>query len=119
MPKIKFTYVNEEGYEEEAELPAYYEVCSRCRGEGVHDNPNFNGFTSEDFDDDPDFLDDYKHGVYDVVCTVCKGKRIVPVVDERKANPRLLKIYNDVQQQLAELEAIERSEMRHCYGPDY
>lgn len=68
--------------------PAKYDVCPRCRGEGTHTNPSIdgNGLTASDIDyhmdGDPEFLDNYFSGVYDVACHECDGKRVVLVVDE-------------------------------------
>lgn len=93
-PKIRFPAYDEEGNETQAELPAKYEVCDRCRGEGVHDHPAFsNGISREDFDEDPDFGEDYRAGAYDVTCTECKGQRVVAVVDEDRCDPKLLEQY--------------------------
>jgi hypothetical protein len=59
------------------------EVCERCRGEGSHVNPNIDGhgLSQEDFDEDPDFKENYMSGVYDVQCEECKGLRVVDVPD--------------------------------------
>lgn len=94
---IKFTYYDDDDNELEGELPCKFEVCNRCRGEGKHVNPSIdgNGLTYEDFAEDPDFYDDYMGGVYDIDCEVCHGMRVVPVVDEEKANPELLQKYWD------------------------
>jgi hypothetical protein len=96
--------------EYEVELPAKFEVCGRCRGEGTHVNPNIdgNGLSREDFEEDPDFEEAYFSGVYDVECEECKGLRVVPVVDEEKANPKLLKLYQDDQKMQAEIRAEDR-----------
>lgn len=54
-------------------------VCPVCEGEGKTVNPDIdsNGLTREDFDEDPDFREDYMSGVYDIVCRACSGKRVV------------------------------------------
>jgi hypothetical protein len=54
-------------------------VCPVCNGEGTTVNPNidYNGLTHEDFDEDPDFKEDYMSGVYDITCAGCSGKRVV------------------------------------------
>ena len=83
MAKITFTMTAEDESEIDVELPAKYEVCSRCNGEGKHDHPAFsNGFSSEDMDEDPDFLESYFRGDYDVMCEECKGRTTVLCVDE-------------------------------------
>lgn len=67
----------------ELELPSKLEVCGRCRGRGVHDHEAFsNGISMDEFREDPDFYDDYRAGVYDVTCSECGGRNVVPVVDE-------------------------------------
>ena len=64
-------------------MPAHYEVCGRCRGNGKHSDPAIdgNGLPQEMIDDDPEFLGDYMEGRYDITCTECNGLRVVPVVD--------------------------------------
>jgi hypothetical protein len=65
-------------------LPSKFEVCPLCAGRGKHVNPAIDagGLTREDFDEDPDFAEDYFAGAYDVPCYECKGQRVVPVPDE-------------------------------------
>lgn len=78
-------------------LPAKFAVCNTCEGEGKHVNPDIdrNGLTAEDFEEDPDFRDDYFSGVYDVICSECKGEKVVPVVDSESLNDSQKKIYDD------------------------
>jgi hypothetical protein len=33
--------------------------------------------TAEDFNEDPDFKEDYMSGVYDTTCAACRGLRVV------------------------------------------
>lgn len=75
--------VNEDS-EDEFEVPAKYEVCGTCDGKGHHVNPSIdsNGLSAEDFDEDPDFREDYFEGRYDVACNECGGARVVPAMDE-------------------------------------
>jgi hypothetical protein len=56
-----------------------YIVCPVCRGEGTTVNPDIdsNGLTRDDFDNDPDFAEDYLSGVYDIQCRACDGQRVV------------------------------------------
>lgn len=65
-------------------VKAVYEVCPVCEGKGTHVNPNIDsqGLTREDFDDDPDFRENYMSGMYDMECSECHGKRVVPTPDE-------------------------------------
>lgn len=63
---------------------AKYEVCPRCKGEGVHTNPAIDGhgITAEEMNElGDDFREDYIAGVYDVPCECCHGKRVVTPED--------------------------------------
>jgi len=63
-------------------LPAVYEVCNRCQGQGTHWHPAFdNGITQEDRerDWDDDSWDELMNGAYDVQCSECKGERVTPI----------------------------------------
>jgi len=64
-------------------IPAIFEVCGTCDGKGKHVNPSIdsNGLSAEDFDEDPDFRENYFSGMYDVPCNECHGKRVVPAPD--------------------------------------
>ena len=70
-------------------LPAKYEVCHDCDGKGKYVNPAIDGhgLSSEDFDEDPDFREDYFSGLYDVTCKSCQGRNVmlVPVAPESQA----------------------------------
>lgn len=63
-----------------------YEVCGMCRGSGKTTNPNIDcgGISREDFDEDPDFEEEYFAGKYDITCVQCKGLRVesMPVFPE-------------------------------------
>jgi hypothetical protein len=54
-------------------------VCPVCEGSGKTVNPDIDahGLTREDFDDDPDFAESYRSGLYDIACRGCGGKRVV------------------------------------------
>ena len=94
-------------------LPTRFDVCPTCEGHGVHDHPAFaNGLTSEDFDEDPDFREDYFAGHYDVCCEECRGERVVSVVDEDKADPALLALWREKLQADADYAAECAAERR-------
>jgi hypothetical protein len=64
-------------------------VCTTCRGRGAYVNPSIdsNGLTREDFEDDPDFEEDYRSGVFDIECGHCEGHKVIPApwrVEDRK-----------------------------------
>jgi hypothetical protein len=54
-------------------------VCPVCNGEGKTVNPNIDahGLTADDFREDPDFAEDYRNGIYDIICAACHGNRVV------------------------------------------
>jgi hypothetical protein len=81
----------------EMEIPAKYEVCSTCDGKGKHVNPSIDshGLSREDFDDDPDFAEDYFAGRYDVPCNECDGNRVSPEVDWNRMTPEDKKYVED------------------------
>jgi hypothetical protein len=97
-------------------IPAVFGVCDRCRGTGVHDHPAFsNGISQEQFDEDPEFKEDYMAGKYDVRCSECKGQRVVPVVNpdtlsapDKELYELYLQMQRDEAQSRAEVEAERR-----------
>ena len=118
MASITVWLFDEEGEEEQVSLPAKMEVCGRCDGEGTHVNPAIdgNGISSEQMDEwsspDWDFREEYMRGTYDVRCEECKGANVVPVVDEERCDPELLKRYHKHLQDEWESKAIDRAEAR-------
>lgn len=75
------------GFEIKIALPAKYEICERCRGEGHHSNPAIdgNGITASEFAEwDPDEIEGYFRGDYDIRCEErCDGGKAL-VVDESR-----------------------------------
>jgi len=59
-------------------------ICTMCQGRGQYINPSIDshGLTSEDFDRDPDFKDDYLSGLYNMTCELCGGRAVQPEFDE-------------------------------------
>jgi len=101
---ITFTVENDEGEEIEYELPSKKEVCQRCEGHGTHLNPSIgeHAYSQEEFE--REFDDEEKEayftrgGMYDVPCKVCKGARVVDVVDDSNLSTEeveILKIYEE------------------------
>ena len=76
-----------------------FDVCGTCNGRGAYVNPSIDshGLSREDFDDDPDFADDYRRGCYDVSCSECGGARVVPVIDEDENPAELVKEIQDAE----------------------
>lgn len=66
-------------------LPAHWVVCDRCHGDGTHVDPRVdgNGFTMDEWHEmGREFQDDYRSGRYDVTCSQCGGRRVMPELDE-------------------------------------
>jgi hypothetical protein len=86
MRHIEFTRVGDDGEETVVRLPAEWQICPNCYGEGTHVNRNIdgNGISPEEFAEDPDFAEAYFSGVYDVGCEECKreGKILAVVIPE-------------------------------------
>jgi hypothetical protein len=87
MLTIKVVIEDDDGAEHETELPAHYEICTRCSGHGTVDHPDLGALTSEDFAEDPDLRANYSDRVYDVTCPKCRGLRVVPTVDVGSLTP--------------------------------
>ena len=87
---LRFGYLNEEGNLvsvdedlEEVEQKWYHIewiVCSLCEGRGEYVNPSIDshGLSREDFDEDPDFAQEYITGGYNIPCELCKGRAVEP-----------------------------------------
>jgi hypothetical protein len=63
-------------------VPIRFEVCNVCDGRGEYVNPSIDshGITRDEMDDlGEEFFDDYRSGVYNIPCGLCKGDRVVPV----------------------------------------
>lgn len=79
--------------EEEVEIPIVFEVCDVCDGLGKYVNPSIDshGISSEEWENDWDEeeKDNYLSGGYDVECSRCKGKRVVPSPDETRMEKEL------------------------------
>lgn len=52
-----------------------WKICPECEGEGtvLMDALQNQSFSTEDFNNDPDFAEGYFGGDYDVTCTHCQG----------------------------------------------
>lgn len=69
-----------------------YEVCTTCGGKGSHVNPSIDahGLTREDFDEDPDFEEEYQSGMYDVSCYECGGRTTALCIDRDRTPKKAL-----------------------------
>lgn len=108
---MKITLEDEDG--NEIKLPTKRIVCPRCDGTGVHDHPAFsNGFSQEDFDEDPDFKEDYFRGRCDVACEECGGRNVVEVPDEERMSPELVSSLHKRYEEEASYRAEQEAERR-------
>lgn len=104
MPRKIITVYNEETdeYDKEVNLPGKWEICWRCRGEGVHDHEAFsNGFTGNEEWFDEDCREAYYNGQFEVPCDECGGSGKIVVVDEAACNEEQLKILKKWQDDMA------------------
>lgn len=97
---IEFLFFDDEGVENEVQLPAHWVICSRCDGDGKHTNPSIDGhgITSEEWAHDwtDEEREGYLGGAYDVVCAECHGRGSRLEVDEeeaKRADPTALRLY--------------------------
>lgn len=98
-------------------VPAIYEVCGTCDGKGAHVNPSIDahGISPEELSDDPDFREAYFAGHYDVRCVECNGRRVVPVPDETRMDPWLVKTVRDFRESFWADQAEQEHERRMGY----
>ena len=89
---INVTIENDDGEEEEYQLPSVMEVCHDCKGHGqvLNESMRNHAYTREEFEDS--FDDEEKEhymtrgGMYDVQCPTCKGTNVIAVIDEEEVN---------------------------------
>lgn len=106
-------------------LPAKWQICSRCNGNGTHVNPSIDGhgITSEEWENDwdPEEREGYFRGDYDIRCDAgcCDGK--VLEIDYERLNDELKKKvdeYYDGQAEIARERAYDARIRRYEDG-DY
>jgi len=118
--KTSIKYTTKSGRTLTRNLPAQFVVCDECRGKGSHLVEGMRGavYTWEDFEEDPDFRNDYFGGAYDVPCETCHGERLVTEPEREaltRSEARFLDMVERVQfereREEAYLEAERRAEM--------
>lgn len=100
---------------EDVDLPAKYAVCPTCDGHGTHVNPSIDagGITAGEMDDWGDEeREGYFDGRYDVTCYDCAGARVVPEIDEDRADKALLARVQRALDDDARFDAISAAERR-------
>lgn len=80
------TYVTDDGEEVTEALPAHWEICGVCEGEGSS-CAHLGVFTTDDFREDPEFAEAYFGGSYDRPCGECDGSGKVQVIEVQKCMP--------------------------------
>lgn len=109
---IEVKVYTDDGGEETLRLPSKKEVCGRCHGEGSQDVWD-GGMTGDEMaEQGPEFFEDYMAGVYSKPCEECKGRRVVDVVDRKRASAKLLKLYDADQEEQWAYEAMRQAEIR-------
>ncbi len=118
---IKVTILEDDDTEREVEFPSVNEVCDECGGEGFVLCEGMRGYAysaeefAESFDDEDREAYFTRGGKYDVQCPCCKGKNVVPVVDEKQLSPSQLEdfqIWQEQDAQRARWDAEDRRTMR-------
>lgn len=97
----------------DVQVPAKWEVCPRCQGDGTHDCWE-GGMTGDEMaEQGPEFMDDYMNGVYSVACAACGGKRVIAVLDRARATAEQVRLHDRDEQDRADDEAVRRMEMAY------
>jgi hypothetical protein len=63
-------------------VPHHFEVCPTCEGHGTHFRSDLdeNDLLRSMYEDgDEDGIENYRQGIFDQVCSECKGKRVIEV----------------------------------------
>jgi cytochrome c553 len=73
-------------------------VCGTCHGRGKHVNPSIDahGISQEEFEEDPEFEEEYHAGLYDVQCFECHGRTTVLEINEKASSTEAVKATNEI-----------------------
>jgi len=123
MPTIKFTIEDENGDETQLLMPATWDVCPQCEGEGrIPDpalSPSGEGFyTATEFHeayDTPEEREAYFSGRYDRACPSCNGRTTIPVPDYDSADPDIAEQFREMRKREAYYAAERAAERRMGY----
>lgn len=119
---IELSFIDSEGYDcsQEVSLPSKFVVCHRCEGRGVHDAWEGGMTMDEMYEQGPDFIDDYFGGMYDVACSVCRGQRVLEVVDESRVPAALRDMYaQHKQREYERAEELAFEDRMRRYGREW
>lgn len=87
------------------DVTAHYEVCPTCEGHGVHVRQDIDDSQLVDQmreDGDSDGLQDYKDGAFDVICTECKGQRVILIPDLSKIPEMFITMIEEWEEEVRE-----------------
>ena len=88
--KMEVTVLTKKGNYFDVQLPAKRVVCPHCEGTGkVLRDGLLGAVISDEFMADPDFMQRYMGGDYDVRCSKCDGTNVVLDVDEESLSPKM------------------------------
>ncbi len=106
MTWLTMTFVpeSEDGdfVERTVEVPAYWEICGRCRGDGAHVHPGIdgNGITASEWAEwAPEEQEDYMTGAYDVACSQCGGTGKILHPDRDRCSPEIRALLDERERQ--------------------
>lgn len=97
--EITKTWENDEGEEITTTFPSKNEVCPECEGTGFVLAGGLRGaaFSAEEFCEafEPEEREEYfrRGGIYDTTCDVCRGKNVIPVIDEEHLTEEQKKLF--------------------------
>lgn len=113
---------DEEGAYLPVKLPARYEVCPSCEGNGTE--CTIGAMTGDEYrdacHDDQDFPENYRRGVYSRQCSCCKGKRVVAVIDHDRLDASMIARVEAYENEQADAAAERRhAQMLRDRGIEY
>lgn len=112
---IDWTHETEDGETVTDKLPAKWEICDTCNGNGKHSHA-IGAITSSEWSGwDMDEQEDYFAGRYDSTCEECKGSGKVKTIDDSQVNPETLKAYEEWQDEQANYARQDAYERKYGY----
>ena len=101
------------------DVPGKWAICGCCHGAGQHcHNIDGNGLSSE-MEQDPEFMEAYRAGLYDKPCEECGGSGKIIVPDENRFNEDqkiLMDAWNEHCASESQYRALVAAERAHGQG---
>jgi predicted methyltransferase len=97
--------------DEEISVPAIWQVCEACGGEGAS-SAYLGAFTASEWLQSDDFMEDYMKGFYDRTCEICKGRTTVLAPDWAALTDEEDRIVQRHLDDLADMRAEQAAERR-------